>query len=316
MGGSTALALLPILISGYLFNTVFYPLRYFSGQADGQKLFFLAAGSGLLIAAFVFVVGGGVATADWFIGSPMEAAARAIDRRIPVPHACLLVLSMLVAVALGFLGNGLLWIRFGRRGRSTAKQVYNRLTDRFGNALCQILRRGADQQKLVLLNLKSRKVYCGRILEVPPNIELDGACIELLPSFSGYREKDTLRFGKERTEYPVIEAWEARQYAKSRKEVLEEFDAIVARIPPASFPAAAIESQREVLQRELDEAVSVIERFGGRDDLSLEDWIKVFPISEIESASFYDADAYREWFRPSARDRAAAADAAERTLAV
>jgi hypothetical protein len=190
MGGTGALALLPILISGYLFNTIFYPLRYFSGQAEGQKLFFLAAGSGLLIVAAVFVAAGEIAAAEWFAGSMIESVSRSVDRHIPVPHASLLVLSMLAAVALGFACNGLLWFKFGRKGRSTAKQVYNRLTDRFGNALCQILRRGADQQKLVLLNLKSRKVYCGRILEVPPNIEMEGACIELLPSFSGYRDRD------------------------------------------------------------------------------------------------------------------------------
>lgn len=296
MGSFGAIVLLPILISGYVFNTIFYPLRYFTSQAEGQKLFFLAAGSGLLISSFVFVVGAWIASFTWFNGSWIQWLAHGIDSSIPIPKACLLLLTVFVSAALGFFLNFLIWLRYGNKDQPVAKRVYNKLTDRFGNSLCQILRRGADRQKLVLLNLKSRKVYCGRVLEVPPNIELDGSCVELLPIFSGYRDKDTLRFGAERTEYPVIALWEAKQYAKSRAEVLKEFDRIIGKIGTQAFDPEELATQREALVSEIDEAGKLIAQFNGPAEINLEDWVKVFPIAEIESASFYDAEAYMSWF--------------------
>lgn len=36
--------------------------------------------------------------------------------------------------------------------------------------------------------------------------------------------------------------------------------------------------------------------FQGKKDFDIADWIKVISIKEIESASFYDPDAYTAWF--------------------
>lgn len=61
--------------------------------------------------------------------------------------------------------------------------------------MAQLLRRAADQQKLVMLTLKSRKIYCCRIFEVSPDISSAEACVDILPSFSAYLDKDTLKIG-------------------------------------------------------------------------------------------------------------------------
>lgn len=291
---SSALVLLALVISGYLFNLTFYPLRYFSGRAEGQKLFFMAAGSGLIIGAFVFGVTGYLKNLPGFSGSFASNVATAVDTAIPVPFGCRLVLTIVVAIAGGVLLNGVLWLRYGQEGRPIARRVYNRLTDQFGNPLSQLLRRAADRQKLVMLTLKSRKIYCGRILEVPPDIESDGACIEILPSFSGYRDKDSLRLGKEKTQYPVITVWETQQYLYSLREMLQIFEREVARADGAGNSEEVV-LERQSLQEEIKEVSSVLSDFGVQQ-IDVSDWVKVIPIQEIESASFYDPDSYKNWF--------------------
>jgi hypothetical protein len=301
--GSTALVLLSLVISGFLFNLIFYPLRYFSSKAEGQKLFFMAAGAGLIIGALVFGVTGLIKSPGDFVGSPVSNIASIIDRAIPVPFACRLLLTILVAVTSAFSLNVAVWFFYGQRGRSTTKRVYNKLTDQFGNPLSQLLRRAADRQKLVLLTLKSRKIYCGRILEVPPNIESNDACVEVLPSFSGYRNKDTLRMGEEKTDYPVIALWEARQYEYSVRETLAFFEEKIASFGDVGSMREII-AERKKLQSAIDEAQAVIARFGAVSSIDIGDWIKVIPIKEIESASFYDVDAYKAWFSSSGEPQA------------
>lgn len=293
--GGAALILLPLLISGYLFNLIFYPLRYFSNRADGQRLFFMAAGSGLLLGSAVFLMTGVLKAPASFVGSALHDIAKGIDGSIPVPYACRLLATLFFSVAAAFSLNCVLWLIYGRGKRPTAKRVYNKLTDAFGNPLCQLLRKAADKQKLVMLTLKSRKIYCGRILEVPPNIEREDACVELLPSFSSYRDKDTLRMGKEKTDYPVIALWEAKQYLFSREQMLKAFVLEISRYGYAA-PEGLIQREIEKIQTEISDAKAVIAQFGEPAGFSPADWMKVIAIKEIESASFYDADAYHVWF--------------------
>lgn len=300
--GGAALVLLPLLISGYLFNLIFYPLRYFSSRAEGQKLFFMAAGSGLILAAIVFGVTGALKAHVSFTGSPVHDVAKAIDASIPVPYACRLVATVATSILAAIFLNMLLWLRYGRTKRPTAKRIYNKLTDAFGNPLSQLLRRAADRQKLVMLTLKSRKIYCGRILEVPPNIERDDACVELLPSFSGYRDKETLRMGIEKTDYPVIALWEARQYLYSRTALRDELKRAVDEYGYKAVGADdVIALELEKLDADIAEAQLVIKQFGEPPQFDPSDWIKVISLKEIESASFYDPDAYEAWFALSGK---------------
>lgn len=292
--GGAVLILVPLLISGYIFNLIFYPFRYFSSRAEGQNLFFMAAGSGLVLGALVFFITGQVARADWFTGGVAHRIALEIDRSLPVAHACRLLATIFSAVLLAVVLNGLLWIRYRSRGRPTGKRVYDKLTDAFGNPLSQLLRKAADKQKLVMLNLKSRKIYCGRILEVPPDIESDDACIEILPSFSGYRDKVTLEVGQEKTNYPVIDLWEARQFLFSRREFLKLFEEFERGAPAALREEIRVE--RAQVEADIRGAEEIIGSFGEPVDFEPHDWVKVIPVREIESASFYDPDAYVSWF--------------------
>src|SRR5690606_27060386 len=148
--------------------------------------------------------------------------------------------------------------------------------------------------KLVMLTLKSRKIYCGRILEVPPNIDGDQAYVEFLPSFSGYRDKETLRLGPGRTEYPIIKIWEVQQYLYSLKGVLDFFEEEIEAFGDIGS-AQAVAEERERLESEIRDTESALESLSS-NPIDVSDWIKVIPVREIESATFYDPDSYDSWF--------------------
>jgi hypothetical protein len=309
--GSSAVVLMALLISGYLFNLNFYPVRYYSNKAEGQKLFFMAAGSGLLLGALVF---GGLGLLRSQLGNDhfIIQAAAAINGAIPVPHASRLLVTMVTSVALARLLN-LISVSLvggrgafadspdGRKARSRAQRVYDRLTEREGGAMAQLLRRAVDEQKLVMLTLKSRKIYCGRVFEIPFDLDEDRACIEILPSFSTWRDKDNLKLGEPRTEYPVNDLWEAQQRLYSVEEQLRLVDAHLS--DPAFSDMKDTERGRKFLRRvkrgfeqERDELDSLIREVSGGREIDIDDWIKVILIKEIESLSFYDSEAYQDWF--------------------
>ncbi len=311
--GSSAIAVLILVISGYIFNLIFHPVRYFSSRAEGQKLFFMSAGSGILLGAFVFLVVSGLkphfAEGTW----PLRLA-QFVNQSIPVPYAFRLILALIGSVVLSSLLN-LLSVKVvgGAKekqhllkgtSRTRAQRVYDRLTETNGSSMAQLFRRAADKQSLVMLTLKSRKIYCGRIFEVPANIDAADACIEILPSFSAYRDKDSLRMGEHRTDYPVIELWIARQRLYTLEENLRLFDLNAKRlylkmVGAHSNPGLVnkfLRRTRRMLETQRNEAHDVVEGFQGRKDFDVEDWIKVISIKEVESASFYDPDAYTAWF--------------------
>lgn len=309
--GSSAIVLMALLISGYLFNLNFYPVRYYSNKAEGQKLFFMAAGSGMLLGALVFGVLGLLRT-QLNNDSSIILVAGAINGAIPVPHASRLLATMVTSVALARLLNLIsVWLVGGRgaladspdglKARSRAQRVYDRLTEREGGAMAQLLRRAVDEQKLVMLTLKSRKIYCGRVFEIPFDLDEDRACIEILPSFSTWRDKDSLKLGEPRTEYPVNDLWEAQQRLYSVEEQLSLVDAHLS--DPAFSDMKDTERGRKFLRRvkrgfeqERDELDSLIREVSSGREIDINDWIKVILIKEIESLSFYDSEAYKDWF--------------------
>lgn len=292
---ASAITVLVLVISGYLFNLIFYPIRYFSARADGQKLFFMAAGTGLTIGAFVFLV------AAFLNGNTaLTYAANQIDSAIPIPYACKLVSTIIFAIGLGLILNGLsILVLRGICNKETDKQIYKWLIQLFGSPRAQLLRRAADDQRLVLITLKSRKVYCGRILRVPVDIESDSSCIEVLPIFSTYRDKDTLAFGR-KTNYPAIDVWELNQYIYTLTAFREKF----CEDRPKISGDSGFDEKLASLNEKIAEATGAIEEIAKKVDpnsIDIEDWAKVVPIKEIETLSFYDAEAYDAWFDSGAK---------------
>lgn len=296
--GVAALLVLPLLVSGYLFNTILYPSRYFSKRADGQRLFFMSAGSGLLLGILAFVVAGYLKQSNQVVAKSLTDLGATINVYIPVPFASRILLMLAFSIALPIALNVLMWLRYRKEGRATAKRVFDGLISTFGNPISQLLRRAADRQKLVMLTMKSRKIYCGRILEVPSDIDAVDACIELLPFFSGYRDKDTLRMGEGRTDYPVIAVWEARQYEFTLTRRIQEYRKFLQALPAKRTALRKVLEEKEIpgLEAKLAQTRNEIASLGDLPNFDAKDWIKVIPLKEIESASFYDPIAYGAWF--------------------
>lgn len=300
--GGAALAVLPLLISGYLFNLIFYPLRFFSQRAEGQKLFFMAAGSGLILGSVVSIGIVFLKRWDGYPGSGFADMAALLHEAIPLPHVGKMVATILASVALAFLANlgCTLWkLLRGKGKRGTGKMIYEFMIRRFGNSMAQLFSRAANEQKTVLLTMSSRKIYCGRILEMPVDIDADDACIELLPIFSGYRDKDTLQMGKSKTRYPDSALWEARRYLESIETMRDE----LARPRDLRLEVDGEYRQRllDQIERDIASARDIVGAFG-QTSSDIKDWIKVLPVREIESASFFDSATYEEWFVPNGGD--------------
>jgi len=165
--------------------------------------------------------------------------------------------------------------------------------------MAKLLRRAVDQQKLVMVTLKSRKIYCGHILEVAADIDAADACLEILPSFSGYRDKDSLKMGDDRTSYPAIDVWQANQRLRTAERELAWLPLEMARLIPRQR-MAEMEPTLSRYEMELKEEIAKLTEFvhsapGGRE-FDVDDWVKVIPLKDVESASFYDVDAYSAWF--------------------
>jgi hypothetical protein len=297
-GGAT-FVLLPLLISGYLFNAVFYPVRYFSIRAEGQKLFFMAAVSGLVIGSIVFIGTATIAAQPGFSGSTLQQVAQGIDAAVPLPYACRLTGMLLLAPALAAVFNAILGLACIRLNGPTREVVFNWVNKDLVSPLALLLRDALSQQKLVLISLKSRKIYCGRILKLPSEVDSDKAFLNLLPAFSGYRDKDTLDMAASRTQYPIIALWEARKFKTSQEMLL-------AALRGGMPSGLSLEDEREYqaamdrVAADIAEAKAVIEQHG---DLrfDLRDWVKCIGIKEIESASFYDPSAYDAWFKAASQ---------------
>jgi len=306
--GGSAIILMTLVISGYLFNLIFHPLRYFAKRAEGQRLFFMSAGTGLVLAAFAFSSIGllkSLLPAD----HALLRLAAFFHAAVPIDHANKLMVTLLGGMLLAKVLNlgaarfvgATASSRAGWTGKTAtrAQRVYDKLTERHGSPMAKLLRRAVDQQKLVMVTLKSRKIYCGHILEVAADIDAADACLEILPSFSGYRDKDSLKMGDDRTSYPAIDVWQANQRLRTAERELAWLPLEMARLIPRQR-MAEMEPTLSRYEMELKEEIAKLTEFvhsapGGRE-FDVDDWVKVIPLKDVESASFYDVDAYSAWF--------------------
>lgn len=295
--GTSITALLPLVISGYFFNLIFYPTRYFCVRVDGQRLFFISAGTGLVLGAVGFFLASAIAATAAYRCSIFFMLAAELARAIPFPYASKLLFTIAFSIALAYTLNFASYLWFRPTGVKVAKHIYGALVQRHGSPLAQLFRKATEQHKLVMLTLKSKKIYCGRVLEVPTNLDIETAYVEILPKFSGYRDKDTLRMGPERTEYPAITLWESKRYLDGRRKVLKELEwreESFRRKHPTEVEALV--EEKEKIKREISQLEALISEARAPDDFSIDDWIKVIPVKEIETATFYDPKAYSTWF--------------------
>lgn len=289
--GALVLGALPFVVLGYLFIIAWPRTRYFSATADGQRLFFMCAAAGFLLAGLAY------------------PSARLLDVR---PVAAVLeaafgahagyVETLAFAVLFGTLFVILLRWFDGPPGSQTEgeedpkwHQMFRHLARQHGSPLQRLLISAEQDERLIAVTLTSRKVYCGVVLKLSPAFRSDDQYIEIIPMYSAARDKDTLHVDH-RIDYPVFDWWRATRRRDQLRALLDRIEDFA---PDPSERAVISES----ISKELDDVNERIGKVGAglsEADLlarqSIRDWAKVIPLKLIESASIYDEAANRLWF--------------------
>lgn len=297
-GSGSLFGLVPLITAGFLFVVLFYRTRFAAAIAEGQKLFFMCAAAGLGIGALAF---------PFYLAIVPKPVHEWVARAYPLSADVIgpLFLSLLLAPATAIFFNVLTKIRLLFTGQipgtdwkfffsaSAWNTVFSSLAGRLGSPLQQLLVHAINNEKLVIINLTSRKVYCGTVLRLPPMFRSDDQFIEIIPVFSSSRDKNTLALGP-RLDYPVVQYWRACRWR-------DELEALIRKDDVAPQHMQLPEPHREQIEILLSEARSRIDEFkkgdeGYLDSLNIADWSKIIPIKMIESASIYDEQAHKQWF--------------------
>lgn len=284
MAGGAIASLLPLLTAGFLFLYIFYRTRFIVATAEGQKLFFMSAVAGLLLGLIAFPI----------YKIPFAEPVRRIYALYYPEETGPLALALLLSLALSGGLNFMYFLNFQRKYRnseiSTWERVYRSLSSRYGTPLQRLLVNAISEQKLVMVTLSSRKVYCGRVLSLPPAFKLDDQYIEIIPKFSCARDKDKLTM-LERLDYPIFEYWQACRWRDELRISVDKTEK--SKTAPEERAAQIAKLQRFEVQIRQFEAQ-------GADDylrsFNISEWTKVIPIKLIESASIYDERANQQWF--------------------
>ena len=184
------LLLLP-LIGGFWFITLYYPSRFQSIQLSRERLIFFSATAavGLAIIAQLMVM----------------AAARhlpgAIDwitlNYIPWPYAGTAFLAFLLGPMIAYLLNF-----FVHKSTANFNSIF-----RYGDQLERTLLIAQENNDLVVIFLKSGKVYVGLVVQLPANLEGRNPWLTIVPYFSGYRDPQTKKMRLTTNYVDIIEKY-------------------------------------------------------------------------------------------------------------
>lgn len=293
MSGSGVLSILPIIAAGFVFNILWLRLRVLLAHAEGQQIFFAASTSGLLIALVGFLT---------YDSLPIPSVASLKLSGLPLAHAGELLFTLILAVLFGcgmnLLEYARIWIKTSRNDtddkRSYRERLLHHLTKKYGNPMKRFFVEAFERQSLVLLSLRSRKVYCGKLVRVTTLSREEDQFVEILPIFSDVRDSKKLKFS-ERTEYPASTLWELRQ----RRVVL--LGLLANKV--SAVPAGQSAMFRDIVEKELASINGLLSKRspGERkyaDKIRIDDWVKHIPLADIEIASVYDKTANDLWFSP------------------
>ncbi|MBY6204274.1 hypothetical protein [Halomonas denitrificans] len=171
--------------------------------------------------------------------------------------------------------------------------AYCEWVKRSGSPIQKVAIEAFERQHMVLVCLKSRKVYAGLIFRMPPaSTDWQGQSLELVPAFSAARSLYTLQFTS-RLDYFSFAVW---QLIRWRQRLA------------LAYGATTREKRRllgedladEDIKSELDDYDQLLSANEAPESFSIVDWAKVIPISEIETISLYDQSTPSDWFSGAA----------------
>lgn len=281
-------SLLPTLAAGFLFIIIFYETRLTFSKWNGQRLILMSGVIGLASSTFAQFI---LASSKWLnsLFDPFNNLITAIHSVMTVATGVILALTtnLLYVLAYRLVARR----KIKHYASNTWEWVISRRKRKTGNAFERMLMQVSDSngERLILVSMKSRKVYCGAVRKLSPQQGLGEEFVEVIPMFSATRNKDTLRF-EEKINYPAFHLWRL----KRRMDILK----------------STLESDRDSLNEDQHRAAKIeyegIEAdynifaqrapIGYAENLDINLWSKAIPINEIESLSLYDEDDNNLWF--------------------
>lgn len=169
------LLLLPLL-GGYLFIHFTYRFRFRAYGLDNYRLIFESAGFGIAALALSHLLTR-LALNLAFLEGPIGFWKRIA----PFPFSGSAFGALLLGLCSPFIVN-----RIWRRDVSSLSAI-----SRYGNDLERLLHEAWTRKITVLITLSSRKVYVAWVT-LSPNLKPSMPFVTILPTMSGYRDKDTL----------------------------------------------------------------------------------------------------------------------------
>ncbi|EJV3811605.1 hypothetical protein N6D68_004403 [Salmonella enterica] len=195
------LAILVILICGYIYTDSHYQSRVRSAKENGWGLYFFVAlkgciflGSGFAFTIFIFLVlalisgGYNIIFHDW-LSFAHEINLYEWMENDWMDMSMFVWLSMLFAIIISASQAD----NEKKKAQSYEYRIeeYEKIAK--SNNVESLILQSIKERKLVFISLKSRKVYVGYI--TAPRFEhSETESISLIPFLSGYRDKDTLEF--------------------------------------------------------------------------------------------------------------------------
>lgn len=198
----SVLFVLILCIAGYIFAQGFHKTHYQLKRSNGYHTFLISAAIGLfLFAVATFVYMFGMVTTEW------------VDWRISIGSYVLLdvfqsdisaseVVLFDVSIIALFLSWILPWLFYLPKGRKFSAFLYEFSEDAESPEFTQLLFQSHMHGLPILFTMSDRKIYIGYIYKInTKNFNI----INILPYFSGYRDKDTLELHKVTPYHSVIE---------------------------------------------------------------------------------------------------------------
>lgn len=284
-------SIIPALTAGFLFVVIHYPTRLLSAAAEGQRLFFMCAAFGLMLSGAAYLVLG-------LIRPVLHVDVLPIGLQSVAWHQ---LLTFALGIVLAGIANFVIFCYYTVFVDSETKSyastpwewIVSEYVRRFGNPLRRMLVESLDSvagERLILVTLVSRKVYCGAIKRTPvPTMGED--YIELIPMFSATRNKESLKF-EHQIDYPVFHLWRIRQ----RIALLQRVKEISSLDSNASLEPALLDRELSELEEVHASVLETAPRgYAEKFDINL--WSKVIPVREVESISFFDEEGNDKWFQ-------------------
>ena len=261
---------MPPLLGGFIFVSLWYPLRYWAQREGNYKFVFAAS-----VAGGVFLLGAHLLLSYFGNVRYVAEALAWWDATIPVGDSATAVL--------GFSLGALLWlplnllavvIRPWRRTNVIRRQIL-RAGDPFEITLFELL----QTQKLVAVTLESGKVYVGRVtMSVNPARQVESVRLRLV--LGGYREPVTHAL------HPNVD------YAKTHAEMGERIEALYEEAVD-DLLRARLDAREEEVARLAYQRVSDLPEM----DTLARNFEVVLMAREVVSLSPFEPDIFEGYFR-------------------